>query len=154
MKNATCTWGDGPDVVLSIENDFFILYEDPKHTQYPNWKYKKGDWKHGYVTKGSMDLTADEALKLASELIAAANNAKELDGLCKDADAYLDEDSARVFVSEHADIEMHKPLSKEAIDAMNDRPLESLTCHKCSRRDTCKYVDDAYNTDGDCLADK
>lgn len=31
---------------------------------------------------------------------------------------------------------------------------ESLTCFGCSQRDICKYVDDWYNTDGDCLASK
>jgi hypothetical protein len=31
---------------------------------------------------------------------------------------------------------------------------ESLTCNGCNQRDNCRYVDDAYNTDGDCLAMK
>lgn len=29
---------------------------------------------------------------------------------------------------------------------------EDLTCFKCPCRDECYWVDDLYNTDGDCLA--
>jgi len=124
MIDATCTWGDGPDVMLTIRNDIFVLYEKPQFVL-PSG----GAYLYGFVTKGSTDLTADEALQLAARLTDAANNAKELDGICRDAD-------------------------EEAVRAMNDVPLESLTCHKCKHRDKCKYVDDAYNTDGDCLAMK
>ena len=31
---------------------------------------------------------------------------------------------------------------------------ESLTCFRCESRDKCKFVDDWYNTDGDCLMTK
>ena len=31
---------------------------------------------------------------------------------------------------------------------------ETLTCYRCASRDKCPYVDDAYNTNGDCLANK
>jgi len=78
MKKATCTWGDGPDVILDLKDDVFILYEDPIHVRSSSI--------HGHVTKGSMDLTTDEALVLAGELEAAANNAKELDRVCKEHD--------------------------------------------------------------------
>ncbi len=74
MKKATCTWGEGPDVILSLKDDFFILYEDPRHNNPP-----QGDYIHGYVTCGSMNLTSDEALDLASQLSIAANYAKELE---------------------------------------------------------------------------
>jgi hypothetical protein len=30
----------------------------------------------------------------------------------------------------------------------------TLTCYSCDSREYCRYVDDAYNTNGDCLADK
>lgn len=30
----------------------------------------------------------------------------------------------------------------------------TLTCNRCYSRKTCTFVDDPYNTDGDCLADK
>ena len=29
---------------------------------------------------------------------------------------------------------------------------EDLTCFRCTCRDECYWVDDLYNTDGDCLA--
>jgi hypothetical protein len=74
MKKATCTWGDGPDVLLTIENDIFILYEDPKHLLPPH-----GDYAHGYVTKGSSDLTIDEALALSAQLKDAADEARALE---------------------------------------------------------------------------
>ena len=32
--------------------------------------------------------------------------------------------------------------------------LDTLTCKECPERSTCKFVDDWYNTDGDCLAYK
>lgn len=38
--------------------------------------------------------------------------------------------------------------------AQNDIDPESLTCAKCQSRETCPWVDDAYNTNGDCLATK
>lgn len=31
---------------------------------------------------------------------------------------------------------------------------DTLTCKYCHERSTCKFVDDWYNTDGDCLAYK
>jgi hypothetical protein len=30
----------------------------------------------------------------------------------------------------------------------------TLTCNDCPERCTCKFVDDWYNTDGDCIAYK
>lgn len=32
--------------------------------------------------------------------------------------------------------------------------MDELTCYKCECRCECEYVDDPYNTDGDCLAMK
>ena len=133
MKRAACTWGDGPDVLLVFEDDYFMLYEDPKHNKPP-----QGSPTHGYVTKGSADLTVDEALTLAFQLTEAANNAKELDRMCE----------------EHDEAEGNNSLTEEEVKAMNDIPLETLTCHNCKDRDDCPYVDDVYNTSGDCLASK
>lgn len=78
---ASCTWGDGPDIMLVIEgedenddnNNRFILYEDPKHQLPP-----RADYIHGYVTNGSMDLTANEARILAARL---EELVKQVDGL-------------------------------------------------------------------------
>jgi len=36
---------------------------------------------------------------------------------------------------------------------MRHKP-EDLTCYECSCRKECPFVDDWYNTDGDCLAMK
>lgn len=32
--------------------------------------------------------------------------------------------------------------------------IESFTCDACPARRTCDFAFDAYNTDGDCLAEK
>jgi len=32
--------------------------------------------------------------------------------------------------------------------------ITEFTCDECKSRFTCHYVFDAYNTDGDCLANK
>ncbi len=71
---ASCTWGDGPDVLVSFENHPFILHEGPKNDPPP-----RGQWFHGYVSVGSFDLTADQAIKLSYQLKAAARTARKLD---------------------------------------------------------------------------
>jgi len=127
MMRAICTWGDGPDVMLTIDGERFILYEDVKYDEPP-----KGDCVHGHVNKGSMDLTANEAQALGYQLISAATQANGLNKLCErhDKQAVMDE------------------LERPPI------PKENLTCHNCEVRDKCAYVDDHYNTNGDCLAMK
>jgi len=65
---AACTWGDGPDVMVTLEDKPFILYEDPD----------KSGWVHGSVKKGSFELTAEEATKLAADLLIAADRANGL----------------------------------------------------------------------------
>jgi len=67
---ATCTWGDGPDVMVTLKDKPYILYEDPSdHAHFV----------HGVVWEGSFDLTAEEALALASKLSSAAMAAMRLD---------------------------------------------------------------------------
>ena len=145
MKRATCTWGDGPDVILDLKDDTFILYENPIHV--------KSSSIYGHVTKGSMDLTADEALELAAELEAAANNAKDLDSLCEEHDKM--EEQGKMIEMPNVPKYVGDPLSeKDLKEILADHPLETLTCYECPHRDTCKYVDDLYNIDGDCLAIK
>jgi len=184
MIDATCTWGDGPDVLLTFKDYIFILYEDPRHSKPP-----QGGYAHGFVTKGSTDLTADEALILAAHLTDAANNAKELDRVCQEHDEE-DDNQARALkvfkeiADEYAEYERNDgyteeellinsmcesnmrqmanvpkyvdaPLSeKELMEILADHPLDTLTCYECPHRGTCKYVDDLYNTHGDCLATK
>lgn len=70
MVKASCTWGDGPDVTVSLDGTNFILYEDPINTD---------RWLHGTVEYGSFDLTAEEARRLANQLIQAAVDAECLD---------------------------------------------------------------------------
>jgi hypothetical protein len=55
---ATCTWGDGPDVLL-------VVGDDPKH-----WA----------------DLTSEQARSLAHSLLMAAAHADELEQVAKDMD--------------------------------------------------------------------
>lgn len=71
---ASCTWGEGPDVLLVLDGKPLVCYEDPKNDPPP-----RGQWKHGYVSKGSIDLTRNEALELAEQLFRAAAACRELD---------------------------------------------------------------------------
>jgi hypothetical protein len=67
---ATCAWGEGPDVIVTLEDHNFMLYEEPdgfKHSLF------------GDVKNGSFELTAEQALELAYNLTCAAKAAKELD---------------------------------------------------------------------------
>ena len=68
----TCAWGQGPDVMVNFKDHQFILYEKPRHNKPP-----QGDYKHGFVTKGSCDLTEKEARDLGNALIQAADKAQE-----------------------------------------------------------------------------
>lgn len=71
---ATCTWGDGPDVLVVLGGTEVIAYEHPRHNKPP-----RGDFKHGFITEGSFDLTADEAEIFAKDLMRAAKEARSLD---------------------------------------------------------------------------
>lgn len=45
--------------------------------------------------------------------------------------------------------------SEFGCEECNPQPkLEDLTCFGCGARDECPFVDDFYNTNGDCLAEK
>lgn len=88
MIKASCTWGEGPDVLVSFDRDAsaaigsrvntqFILYEDPIK-RIPG-RPRTAGYKHGFVETGSFDLTADQAITLANELLAAAQFSKELE---------------------------------------------------------------------------
>lgn len=70
---AACTWGYGPDVIVSLNGKPFICYEDPKNDPPP-----RGQWKHGYVSEGSFDLTQDEARRLAYDLLQASDSCREI----------------------------------------------------------------------------
>lgn len=51
-----------------------ILYEKPKHPKPP-----QGDFKHGYVEEGSIDLTIEEAKLLVIDLSTAIDQANRLE---------------------------------------------------------------------------
>lgn len=56
-------------------------------------------------------------------------------------DFFANEDHSNRCFSEHDEFEDQEPIKPE-----------ELTCFKCQLRNDCEYVDDLYNTDGDCLA--
>lgn len=39
-------------------------------------------------------------------------------------------------------------------DVASTFDIDKFTCDDCPARQTCEFAFDAYNTDGDCLADK
>ena len=61
---AECTWGDGPDVILSLNGTGMILFENPI--------IEGSGFKYGTVNAGSLDLTAQEAIILGHQLLNAA----------------------------------------------------------------------------------
>ena len=67
---ASCTWGDGPDVLVILDGKHLMCYENPDN-------FEKAV--HGFVTEGSFELTSMEALKLASDLLIAARASLFLD---------------------------------------------------------------------------
>jgi hypothetical protein len=73
---ATCTWGDGPDVMINLDGTFLQLYEEPiNHHR----------WQYGEISQGSVSLTTAEAEALASQLRDAITQAKELNNKLKQA---------------------------------------------------------------------
>lgn len=74
---AVCTWGDGPDVSMSLEGHKMVLMENPED-------YDR--WVHGTVTHGIVDLTGPQAYSLGLQLINASLEAGRLDLECKEHD--------------------------------------------------------------------
>lgn len=131
MKRADCTWGDGPDVLLDLKDDVFILYEKPIHV--------KSSSVYGHVTKGSMDLTADEALQLAGELEAAAHNAKEMDRMCEEHEEEVDNQAKAFEIFKEIAAEYDAYAEEELINSMCDSNMQKLLNiggDKDVRRDT------------------
>ena len=71
---ATCTWGDGPDVLVTLDGKRFKCYEAVQFSKLVD---------HGFVSRGSIALTRNEALDLAEQLFRAAGAAKDLDDSVK-----------------------------------------------------------------------
>ena len=73
---ASCTWGEGPDILLSLESDDILVLEDnPKNLD---------KWVYGTVNRGSIDLRLDEAKELVCSLTQAINRVEELERLAKE----------------------------------------------------------------------
>lgn len=70
MIKVSCAWGEGPDVILTLENKPFMCYEPPTDLDKAI---------NGFVYSGSMDLTQAQARELAADLLTAANACAELD---------------------------------------------------------------------------
>ncbi len=66
---ATCTWGDGPDVLIELKGTSVMCYEEPKDLDRAV---------HGFVSQGSLDLSIKEADIFLVELAKAISWAKEL----------------------------------------------------------------------------
>lgn len=128
---AVCTWGDGPDVLVDLDNTTVALYEAPWSDPPP-----RGRWAHGCISKGSFDLTSEEAEKLGYELIAAAEQSKELDRMCAEHDEA--EETA----------ENNSRLNPSFGTSVKDAVEKGKACPKCAKNDTCK---DVCKLEGWCL---
>ena len=78
----SCTWGDGPDMVLSGLN-WSIINDTPT--------VDLDKWKHGVQKNWSTDLTRDEAVRLIGELQMAVKQVDELEEICKQHDEWVEE---------------------------------------------------------------
>ena len=76
---AECTWGDGPDVLITLEGTSLVLYEKPSQLL---------SWQHGAVSEGSLDLTVSEAKQLCYELACAIQKCEQLDSMYADTLAH------------------------------------------------------------------
>lgn len=82
-----CTWGDGPDILMDLDGTPVMAYENPVNVSEGRGLLKdipKDDVKlcwgtHGFIRKGSIDLTKDQALRLAEDLIVAAAQCQNLE---------------------------------------------------------------------------
>jgi len=65
---ATNTWGDGPDIILSLEGSKMILLEPPE----------MGEFTEGTISKGNTDMTCAEAKTLAYELLSIVDHIEQM----------------------------------------------------------------------------
>jgi hypothetical protein len=77
MVKAECTWGEGPDIILSFMNHGVILFEDPVYTHFA----------HGIVGQASTDLTLEEAKSLLYSLQSAIMQVEDIEAA---ANAYFE----------------------------------------------------------------
>jgi len=69
MIKATCTWGEGPDIILHVRDHIVILFEDPDKTHYRN----------GTVKSASTDLSLEQAKELLHSLQQSIQHVEELE---------------------------------------------------------------------------
>ncbi len=72
---ASCTGGDGADILLTLANTKMVLWEAPRLNDHMP---RRVQHTYGYITQGDAELTADEAEKLGYELIHAAKAVRDL----------------------------------------------------------------------------
>ena len=133
---ASCTWGEGPDVLVSLNpdsedrgshlNNRFILHEHPitRAELDANGHANQGLYVHGSVESGSFDLTAAEATELAKSLLAAANACDRLD---KSYEQYVILDAGKC---EHRGEHKDKAICVKDSDAEVLTPCDPLRCTK------------------------
>jgi len=125
---ASCTWGDGPDVLVEVKGTNIVLYHDP---------IGKDRWTHGIISEGSFDMTADEALRFADKLIFAARQAKEIDQSVADYFEKEKELKMDEIKQAFADIEAGKPMKikrtqmrilvKDGVEDYDNKEIISVT---------------------------
>lgn len=81
---AECTWGEGGDILVSLDGTSMALHEAPSNPEPP-----RGKFTHGSVTQGSLFLTTDEAAELAIQILAVVDQTKRLKNQCKQHDECL-----------------------------------------------------------------
>ena len=69
MIKVSCTWGEGPDILLTFKEHGIVLYEDPDKTGFV----------HGHVNNASTDLRLDQAKLLVASLQMAIQHVEELE---------------------------------------------------------------------------
>jgi hypothetical protein len=83
---ATCAWGDGPDILVCVKGHPVLLMEEVS---------QKDKWKHGIVTNAQVDLTVEEAERLRYDLTMAILQVKHLEesyeDFCKAEEVFLDD---------------------------------------------------------------
>ena len=85
-----CTWGDGPDVLLINEGQYYMLYDDPD----------KERTVHGISYQGSFCLNKEEARRLAYDLLRCVSKVGEMEQQAKD---YFENESNN-FIEKLGDI--------------------------------------------------
>ncbi|MFO7824462.1 MAG: hypothetical protein R6V72_11040 [Cyclobacterium sp.] len=79
---AECSWGYGPDILISLNGIPLVLHDHPN---------EMNRFKHGVVKEGSIDLTVKQAKKLLKELYDAINAVEHLECVAGQHDKHYQE---------------------------------------------------------------